>query len=127
MIEPMKEILEQETTEISTEKCLDLLRSASIARIATTERALPTIVPVRIVVNRTEIVIAPIGIGRNELRVGTVVALAADQLSEDYLSGWAVEVCGTLRSSHLVPPSDDRRQSGALHLSTEHIRGWHRQ
>jgi Pyridoxamine 5'-phosphate oxidase len=78
--------------------CQDLIGSVPFGRIASTDRALPKIVPVHCTVRGDEIVIGTIQ-AHNSVRVhdGDVAAFEADTYDPTTCEGWYVGVVGPCR------------------------------
>jgi uncharacterized protein len=79
--------------------CQRLIRTVGMGRIASTDRALPKIVPVHCTVRGTEIIIGTIQ-AHNSVRVGhgDVVAYEADTYDATTCEGWSVGVVGPCRT-----------------------------
>jgi nitroimidazol reductase NimA-like FMN-containing flavoprotein (pyridoxamine 5'-phosphate oxidase superfamily) len=80
---------------LSDGESLELLASASIGRIAYSDRALPFVVPVKFVLDGMDIVIRTSRTSALAANVpGNVVAFEADDLGSPGESGWSVVVTG---------------------------------
>jgi uncharacterized protein len=104
-----------ELRHLDEEECRSLLRTASFGRIAVTERALPTIVPVLFSVRGDAVIaVSPAGSPALSASDGTVVALEIDSFDPATASGWSVTVLG--RAS-LVTDSAEAEALDALGIS----------
>jgi uncharacterized protein len=79
--------------------CQRLIRTVGMGRIASTDRALPKIVPVHSTVRGNEIIIGTIR-AHNSIRVrhGDVVTFEADTYDAATFEGWSVSVIGRCRA-----------------------------
>jgi len=102
-----------ETEQLTEAKCLRLLASIRVGRIALTRHALPVVIPVSFALDGRDIVIptAP-----NSLLAASgddvVVAFETGELDPDTGSGWSVLVTGTTRAISDPHPISGVRQLG---------------
>jgi uncharacterized protein len=79
--------------------CQRLIRTVGMGRIASTDRALPKIVPVHCTVRGNEIIIGTIQAHKSiRVRHGDVVAFQADSYDAATLEGWSVSVIERCRA-----------------------------
>jgi uncharacterized protein len=85
--------------DLSDDSCWQLLATATIGRISSTERGLPKILPVHFTVHDGEVVIGRLP-GADFLRVedGDVVALETDAYDAARREGWYVGLVGSCRA-----------------------------
>jgi nitroimidazol reductase NimA-like FMN-containing flavoprotein (pyridoxamine 5'-phosphate oxidase superfamily) len=94
-----------ELRHLDEEECRRLLQTTSFGRIAVTERALPTIVPVLFVVRGDEVIaVSPVGSPALAASDGTIVALEIDSYDPTTAQGWSVTVLG--RAALVADPAD---------------------
>ena len=80
---------------LDEQECRDLLESTSFGRIAVTERALPTIVPVLFTVrDDTVVVVSPARSPALAASEGNIVTLEIDTYDPATAGGWSVTVVG---------------------------------
>lgn len=105
---------------LSRDECLRLLGTAALGRVAVTNAALPTILPVGFHYDGTQILIRT---GRGtKLGAATrnaVVAFEVDDVSPSTLTGWSVVVTGVARE--LTEP--DERVTALLTPRSQWVRG----
>jgi hypothetical protein len=115
--------------ELSESECFSFLASATHGRLATTQHALPTIVPVRIWQIGDELIVASLLGEAVPPRIDSVVALQVGTLGKGLETDWSVEVRGFLRDwrgliadrgedSYGVPTSQ------RFLVTADHVRGW---
>jgi uncharacterized protein len=79
--------------------CQRLIRTVGMGRIASTDRALPKIVPVHCTVRGNEIIIGTIQAHKSiRIRHGDVVAFQADTYDAATFEGWSVSVIERCRA-----------------------------
>lgn len=87
--------------DLTADECWELLALSSIGRLALSVRALPTILPVRYVVDDDETV--AIDLGRSGMPAAhvhdSVVAFAVDRIDASDTTGWIVHLQGLARST----------------------------
>ena len=87
-----------ETEQLTEAKCLRLLASIRVGRIALTRHALPVVIPVSFALEGRDIVIPT---AANSLLAASgddvVVAFETGELDPDTGSGWSVQVTGTMQ------------------------------
>jgi nitroimidazol reductase NimA-like FMN-containing flavoprotein (pyridoxamine 5'-phosphate oxidase superfamily) len=83
---------------LSTAECWELVAMATLGRLALSIRALPTILPVRYVVDDASVVISIVRLGMPDTAVhDSVVAFAVDDINEVADEGWMVQMQGRAR------------------------------
>ena len=104
-----------ELRQLDEEECRRLLQTASFGRIAVTERALPTIVPVLFTVRGDAVIaVSPAGSPAVAPSDGTVVALEIDSYDPTTAQGWSVTVLG---KAALVTAAADAEALASLGIS----------
>jgi len=114
-----------EAEELSRPRCLELLGQHSTGRIALSERALPTVMPVtyRLIGDRLVFVTlaATPALGEGPR---PIVAFQVDEIDPDTCAGWSVVVVGIAEEIDAgAGPFHQSRQSLLAGLTTEHISG----
>lgn len=109
--------------ELSRAVCLDRLASVDLGHIAVSYKALPVVVPVRIVAGSSSVVVASLLGARIPLHPGCVVALEASSMGDGSREEWMVEVTGLLRAADPSQAGDDEEY---FSISTDLIVGWRR-
>jgi len=93
--------MDRSDPDLTPAECWELLAHSSVGRLALSVRALPTILPVRYVVDQASVAIS---LGRFGLPAAavhdSVVAFAVDHIDEAADQGWMVQMQGLAR---LVP------------------------
>lgn len=119
----------QETEQLTPSRCLELVGSHSLGRIALSQRALPTVVPVayRLVGDRL-VFASPAGSGVLVPGQRPVVAFQVDEIDPSDFTGWSVVVVGAVQDVVADHPSWRPLRSAGLGgpvvaLTTEHIEG----
>jgi uncharacterized protein len=121
--------------DLPRSRCLELLSSRSLGRIALSQRALPTVVPVtyRLVGDRL-VFVSPRESGILTRVQHPVVAFEVDDIDPGTLAGWSVVVVGVVEGIEVDNPSwsglisdGGQLQAGAgdllAGLITDHISG----
>jgi hypothetical protein len=103
-------------TELTPAECREHLRAAELGRLAITYKALPVVIPVRIVAHDSVVEITSLYGDAIPLPAGSIVALEAGTLGEDRADEWSVEVRGFLTAN----------TSSEFQMSTEVLAGWAR-
>lgn len=96
---------ENDARELSREECLALLPTVPVGRLVYTDRALPAVVPVNFVVDRSSIVVRT-GAGSALAAAvrGSIVAFEVDEFDRAARNGWSVVVTGQARQ--VVEPEE---------------------
>ena len=110
---------------LSRAECLGLLATVTTGRLATSRKAMPVIVPVRICLLANEVIVESLIGGAIPLSAGSVVALEAGTIGQPSPTEWTVQVCGFL-------VADDRRRANSadgvdglrFRLSADALSGW---
>ena len=103
-------------TELTPDECRKHLRAAELGRLAITYKALPVVIPVRIVAHENVVGITSLYGDAIPLPAGSIVALEAGTLGEDRADEWSVEIRGFLTVN----------SCSEFQLSTEVLAGWAR-
>ncbi len=111
-------------------QCIELLRTARYGRLATTARALPTILPVAIELHEEDLSLWPLLSADVQVIPDQVVALETGDLFNFEGAAWSVVVRGMLDSN--VRSGNDLDEPGAcgliapsgFRLATEFLSGW---
>jgi nitroimidazol reductase NimA-like FMN-containing flavoprotein (pyridoxamine 5'-phosphate oxidase superfamily) len=90
--------------ELSQAECLTLLAGHRLGRLAFTDRALPTIRPLRYSLLGAKVLLRVDLEGLRSQLDGQVVAFAVDELDEESGAGWSVVITGPVR---VVQPSGE--------------------
>jgi nitroimidazol reductase NimA-like FMN-containing flavoprotein (pyridoxamine 5'-phosphate oxidase superfamily) len=103
--------MERAGAALTPSACWELLATATVGRLALSVGALPTIVPVRYLVDDASVAI---NLGRPGMPVSTVhdavVAFAVDDIDEGTATGWMVQMQGRAR----LAPSPDGTASAQV-------------
>ena len=110
-------------SELTTRECRERLRSADLGRLAITFRALPVVIPVKIVMDEMVVGVSSLYGDAIPLPVGSIVALEAGTLGEGRPDEWSVEIRGVLTANS---DSGPRAIDAEFLVSTEMITGWAR-
>ena len=102
--------MERSEADLSPAECWELLATTSVGRLALSDRALPTIVPVRYAVGNGSVAIRVGRLGLPTTVHDMVVAFAADRIDEESASGWTVQMQGR---AQLAPTSPMPAGAGA--------------
>lgn len=104
-----------ELRHLDEEECRRLLQTASLGRIAVTEHALPTIVPVLFTLRGDQaIAVSPAGSPALAATDGAIVALEVDSYDPTTAQGWCVTVLGP---AALVSDTADAEALDSLGIS----------
>jgi len=99
--------MERSEADLSPAECWELLATTSVGRLALSDRALPTIVPVRYAVGSGSVAISVGRLGPPASVHDAVVAFVADRIDEESASGWTVLMQGRARLAPADPlPAD---------------------
>jgi len=97
--------------ELSDGECWQLLRSASIGRVAYNDHAGPVVLPVNYAVDGRSVVIRTSASGELASHLpSTVVAFEADETDDFTQSGWSVLVRGSVEKVGPAGPRDPEAQ-----------------
>lgn len=114
--------------ELSERECLSLISSARIGYLAVSDRALPTVVPVRVCCSKDKVEVESLIGNSVPLRTGSVVVLAFGTIGSGLASEWLVEIRGWLRA--VDGTTRDRFQvfpaTESFRLSIDVVSGWRR-
>jgi hypothetical protein len=134
----MEDVQIAELRDLSERECLALLANIDHGQLATTQRALPSIVPVRLRLVDDNVPVrlrlvddnvidVPL-LGKNaSLASATVVSIQAGPSGEGLASDWTVEVRGFLDPScpsDTYPTERDALSAETFGVAVDHIRGW---
>jgi nitroimidazol reductase NimA-like FMN-containing flavoprotein (pyridoxamine 5'-phosphate oxidase superfamily) len=99
--------MERSETDLSPAACWELLPTAGVGHLALSSKALPTIRPVRYVVDDGEVVI---GLGCSGMPAAAVdnavIAFAVDRIDDESGTGWIVQMQGRARLAPTGTASD---------------------
>ncbi|MBO0693447.1 MAG: pyridoxamine 5'-phosphate oxidase family protein [Acidimicrobiaceae bacterium] len=124
-----------EAEELPRSRCLELLGSRSLGRLALSERALPTVVPVSYELVGDRVVLAAPQASRLLVEgQRPVVAFEVDDIDPDTFAGWSVVVVGAVQQIAADHPSVHTPAAGwtrlrpdpttlVAGLTTDHISG----
>jgi hypothetical protein len=100
--------MDRSGADLTQSTCWELLATATVGRLALSIHAMPTIVPVRYLVDDAAVAIS---LGRPGLPMATVhdavVAFAVDDIDEGTATGWMVQMLGVARLAPSSSPAAD--------------------